>query len=52
MFQTTQFGKDEKNKTMSMKTSYSKLTKQNATTTCSEFPVRGLRSRVKSMDQP
>ncbi|CAK86963.1 unnamed protein product (macronuclear) [Paramecium tetraurelia] len=51
--QPTQYsGKEEKNKFITTKTSYSKLHKQNATTTCSEFPIRCIRNRVKSIDQP
>ncbi|CAD8164032.1 unnamed protein product [Paramecium pentaurelia] len=44
-------GKDEKQKINNTKTSYSKLTKHTATTTTTEFPIRCLRNRVRSIDQ-
>lgn len=45
MSQTLNTLKDEKLKT---KSNY--LTKHNATSTCTEFPIKCLRSRVKSID--
>ncbi|CAD8068594.1 unnamed protein product [Paramecium sonneborni] len=48
---TINSGKDEKQKLINTKTSYSKLTKHTAATTTTEFPIRCLRNRVKSIDQ-
>ncbi|CAD8154864.1 unnamed protein product [Paramecium pentaurelia] len=44
-------GKDEKQKVTNAKTSYSNLTKQTAATTITDFPIRCLRNRVKSINQ-
>ncbi|CAD8148578.1 unnamed protein product [Paramecium octaurelia] len=44
-------GKDEKQKVTNTKTSYSNQTKQTAAATITDFPIRCLRNRVRSINQ-